>query len=64
LHEKDRSIASGDSKNCLVGEAWGFTGKQTDYYIAPLIPIVGCWTYTKYGKQFGKISKNKDCKIN
>src|SRR6478735_11208062 len=64
LDEKDRSILSGDSKYCLVGEAWGFTGKQAGYYIAPLIPIIGCWTCIKYGKRFGKISKDKDSNIN
>jgi hypothetical protein len=64
LNDKDRSILSGDSKYCLVGEAWGFTGKQAGYYIAPLIPIIGCWTCIKYGKRFGKISKNKDSNIN
>ena len=41
LNDKDKSILSGDSKYCLVGEAWGFTGKQAGYYIAPLIPIIG-----------------------
>jgi hypothetical protein len=41
LDEKDRSILSRDSKYCLVGEAWGFTGKQAGYHIAPLIPIIG-----------------------
>ena len=64
LDEKDTSILSGDSKYCLVGEAWGFTGKQAGYYIAPLIPIIGCFTCIKYGKRFGKIAKNKDCTIN
>ncbi len=64
LDEKDRSILSGDSKYCLVGEAWGFTSKQAGYYIAPLIPIVGCWTCIKYGKRVGKISKNTGSNIN
>ena len=60
MKEEDRSILSGDSKYCLVGEAWGFTGKQAGYYIAPLIPIIGCWTCIKYGKRFGKISKDSN----
>ncbi len=65
IKEEDRSILSGDSKYCLVGEAWGFTGKQAGYYIAPLIPIIGCWTCIKYGRRFGKIAKkNRDCTIN
>ena len=34
LDEKDRSILSRDSKYCLVGEAWGFTGKQAGYYMS------------------------------
>jgi hypothetical protein len=64
LDEKDRSILSRDSKYCLVGEAWGFTGKQAGYYIGPLIPFIGCWTCIKYGKRFGKISKDNDSNIN
>ena len=31
---------------------------------APLIPFIGCWTCIKYGKRFGKISKDKDSNIN
>jgi hypothetical protein len=57
LDEKDRSILSRDSKYCLVGEAWGFTGKQAGYYIAPLIPFIGCWTCIKYGKRFAKFQR-------
>ena len=36
MKEEDRSILSGDSKYCLVGEAWGFTGKQAGYYIVSI----------------------------
>ncbi|MGB8189089.1 MAG: hypothetical protein WCE91_05790 [Nitrososphaeraceae archaeon] len=64
LDEKDRSILSRDSKYCLVCRAWGFTGKQAGYYIAPLISIIGCWTCIKYGKRFGKISNDNDSNIN
>lgn len=60
LDPRDRYILANDSKNCLVGEAWGFTGKQAGYYIAPLIPLVGCWTCIKYGKQVGKIAEKRD----
>ncbi len=60
LDLKDRYILANDSKNCLVGEAWGFTGKQAGYYIAPLIPLIGCWTCIKYGKKLGKIAENND----
>ena len=59
LDEIDRMILARDSKYCVVGEAWGFTGKQTGYYIAPLIPIVGCWTCIKYGQKFSKTAKDK-----
>jgi hypothetical protein len=59
MDEIDRMILAKDSKYCVVGEAWGFTGKQTGYYIAPLIPIVGCWTCIKYGQKFSKTAKNK-----
>jgi hypothetical protein len=60
LTEKDKLVLARDSKYCLVGEAWGFSGRYTGYYIAPLIPIVGCWTCIKYGRQFGKVSRMKN----
>ena len=60
LNSRERYILANDSKNCLVGEAWGFTGKQAGYYIAPLIPLVGCWTCIKYGKRIGKMAEKKD----
>jgi hypothetical protein len=60
LDETDRFILSRDSKKCLVGEAWGFTGRQAGYYIAPLIPLIGCWTCIKYGQKFGRIAKKKE----
>jgi len=59
LTTKDRRILSYDSKYCLVGEAWGFTGRHTGYYFAPLIPFIGCWTCIKYGKDMGKLSREK-----
>jgi len=59
LDEIDRMILVKDSKYCVVGEAWGFTGKQTGYYIAPLIPIVGCWTCIGFGQKFSKAVKDK-----
>ena len=59
MDEIDRMILVRDSKYCVVGEAWGFTGKQTGYYIAPLIPIIGCWTCIKYGQKFSKTAKDK-----
>jgi hypothetical protein len=45
-----------DSKYCIVGEAWGYTGRQAGYYMAPLIPFVGCWECVKLGRM-GKIAK-------
>jgi hypothetical protein len=59
LSKADRHILSHDSKFCLVGEAWGFTGRQTGYCIAPLIPFVGCWTCVKYGRAMGKESREE-----
>ena len=59
IDELDRKILVKDSKYCAVGEAWGFTGKQTGYYVAPLIPIIGCWECIKYGQKFSKTAKEK-----
>lgn len=59
MDEIDRMILVKDSKYCVVGEAWGFTGKQTGYYIAPLIPIIGCWQCIKYGQKFSKTARDK-----
>ena len=59
MDEIDRKILVKDSKYCAVGEAWGFTGKQTGYYVAPLIPIVGCWTCIRYGQKFSKTAREK-----
>jgi hypothetical protein len=61
IDEIDRMILAKDSKYCVVGEAWGFNGKQTGYYIAPLIPIIGCWSCIKYGQKFSKIAKDRKC---
>jgi hypothetical protein len=61
LDELDRFILATDSKNCIVGEAWGFTGKQTGYFLAPLIPFVGCWSCVKFGRKIGMVArKNKE----
>jgi len=59
IDEIDRMILVKDSKYCVVGEAWGFSGKQTGYYVAPLIPIIGCWTCIKYGQNFSKTARHK-----
>jgi hypothetical protein len=59
IDDLDRMILVKDSKYCVVGEAWGFTGKQAGYYIAPLIPIIGCWRCIRYGQKFSKIAKDK-----
>jgi hypothetical protein len=59
IDEIDRMILVKDSKYCAVGEAWGFTGKQTGYYVAPLIAIVGCWTCIRYGQKFSKTAREK-----
>ena len=57
LDEKDKHIMAHDSKYCLVGEAWGFTGKHAGYYIAPLIPFIGCWSCVQYGNDMGKLAR-------
>ena len=53
----DKTLVERDSKYCIVGEAWQFSGRYTGYYLAPLIPFVGCWTCIKYARKFGNISK-------
>ena len=57
LDVKDKYIMAHDSKYCLVGEAWGFTGKHAGYYIAPLIPFIGCWRCVQYGNEMGKLAR-------
>ena len=47
-----------DSKYCIVGEAWGHNGRQAGYYIAPLIPLIGCWSCVKLGREMGKIANS------
>jgi hypothetical protein len=58
LDNQDIRILVHDSKHCIVGEAWGYTGRQTGYYIAPLIPFVGCWKCVKFGIDMGRIAKH------
>ena len=60
LSEEDRETLVHDSKNCIVGEAWNFSGKYAGYYIAPLIPIVGCWKCITLGRMFGKKSRTRN----
>jgi hypothetical protein len=64
LAKKERDTMARDSKYCLVGEAWGFTGRHAGYYIAPLIPLIGCWTCVKYGNKMGKDARRKPAAIN
>jgi hypothetical protein len=40
LTEKDKILLAHNSKYCIVGEAWKFSGRYTGYYIAPLIPFI------------------------
>ena len=61
--ETDKSIMSSDSKYCLVGEAWGFSGRHAGYYIATLIPFLGCWTCVTYGHTMGKLSLKRESQI-
>jgi hypothetical protein len=60
LNQADKFIMSHDSKYCLVGEAWGFSGRQAGYYIAPLIPLLGCWRCVIYGYNMGKICRKEE----
>jgi hypothetical protein len=63
LAKKERDTMARDSKYCLVGEAWGFTGRHAGYYLAPLIPFIGCWTCVKYGNKMGKIVRRQPLEI-
>jgi hypothetical protein len=53
----DKILLERDSKYCMVGEAWQFSGRYTGYYLAPLIPFVGCLTCIKYARKFANSSK-------
>jgi hypothetical protein len=57
LKEQDVRTLAYDSKYCIVGEAWGYNGRHAGYYIAPLIPLIGCWKCVKFGREMGKIAK-------
>jgi hypothetical protein len=63
LAKDEKDTMARDSKYCLVGEAWGFTGRHAGFYIAPLIPLIGCWTCVKYGNKMGKTARNKPLSI-
>lgn len=54
LDRRDRHMLAKDSKYCL-GFQW-----KAGYYIAPLIPVVGCWVCVKYGQKFGKVAKRDE----
>jgi len=64
LDKTDKKILATDSKYCVVGEAWGYTGKQAGYYIAPLIPFIGCWSCIKIGREFARMAKKDDISAN
>jgi hypothetical protein len=64
LAKNEKDTMARDSKYCLVGEAWGFTGRHAGYYIAPLIPLIGCWTCVKYGNKMGTTARRKPAAIN
>ena len=59
LDAQDLKTLVRDSKYCIVGEAWGWTGRQAGYYIAPLIPFVGCWTCVKFGRSMAKVARKQ-----
>jgi hypothetical protein len=64
LDRIDKFMIERDSKYCIVGEAWKYSGRYTGYYLALLIPLVGCWTCIKYARKFADISKSKNKKEN
>jgi hypothetical protein len=64
LAKKEKDTMARDSKYCLVGEAWGFTGRHAGYYLAPLIPFVGCWTCVQYGNKMGKLARRQPVTTN
>jgi hypothetical protein len=64
LDRLDKFIIEQDSKYCIVGEAWKFSGRYNGYYLAFLIPFVGCLSCIKYTHKFAKISKNTSKKGN
>jgi hypothetical protein len=41
-----------------------FSRRYNGYYLAVLIPLVGCWTCIKFSHKFAKISKKKNKKEN
>jgi hypothetical protein len=57
LDQQDLRTLGHDSKYCIVGEAWGYNGRHAGYYIAPLIPLIGCWRCVKLGREMGKIAR-------
>ncbi len=63
LDEQDIHILVHDSKFCIVGEAWKYSGRHAGYYIAPLIPFIGCYKCIRFGRKMGKIAKDygKQC---
>ena len=66
LDDQDVRILVHDSKYCIVGEAWKYSGRYNGYYFAPLIPFVGCWKCIRFGFKMGKIAKvyGKSCTNN
>lgn len=57
LEGQDVHTLAHDSKYCIVGEAWGYSGRHAGYYIAPLIPFIGCIKCVKFGREMGRIAK-------
>jgi hypothetical protein len=56
LEGQDVHTLAHDSKCCIVGEAWGYSGRHAGYYIAALIPFIGCWKCVKFGREMGRIA--------
>jgi hypothetical protein len=59
LDKQDVHTLVYDSKYCIVGEAWGYSGRHTGYYVAPLIPLIGCWKCVEFGREMGKTAKRQ-----
>ena len=66
LDQQDLRTLAHDSKYCIVGEAWNYSGRYNGYYFAPLIPFVGCWKCIRFGFKMGKIAREygKSCTNN
>ena len=52
--EQDVKTLVHDSKYCIVGEAWGYTGRHAGYYVVSLNSICGMLEMCEIGKRNGE----------